>query len=120
MKYDPHMSLAYDDVDAPSLEVSVTIIDPTGVKKTRGMTWDNLTNPMFFLVANDLRPISEVLEDRPEILLPTGEKELPGTEGTAIDGVTGQQIIDGWRSRQGKYMVHITVHGDPDLLDQQT
>src|SRR4051794_12048920 len=119
MTYDPEMRLDYLE-DAPSLKVTISIIDPTGVKENRGATWDNLTNPMFFLVENDLRPISETLEDRAEILLPSGEEELPGTEGTPIDGVTGQQIMDGWRARQGKYSVSITVHGDPDLLDQQT
>lgn len=114
--YDPGMHLAYED-DTPAVEVNVTIRDPkTGTE--RACTLDNLTNVMWFLVSHDLRPIDERLVEKHELLLPDGERTLGGTEGTAIDGISGQDVMDGWRARQGAYAVDLTVLGDPHLLDE--
>lgn len=114
--FDPKMRLEYPD-GAASLETTVTVQDPeTG--EERGGMWDNLTHPIHFIVQNDLKIISEELVDRPKILIKDGERELRGTEGTAVDGVTKQAIMDGWRERQGKYTVEITCTGDPSVFDQ--
>lgn len=118
--YNPEMRLGYGDFDESStIEVTVRIIGQRhqrGPTQQREMTWDNLTSPMYFLVKNDLLPFSESLEERIEVLLPQ-DKELAGTAGTAIDGVTHQGILDAWRSRQGDKRLVIIVHGDPSLLD---
>lgn len=118
--YDPDLPLHYRDLkdtdaEAHSLEVSVIVISENGEDRDE-MTWDNLTFPMWFIVKNDLKVLSEYLDHRLEILVKDGERELRGTEGTAIDGVTAQQILDGWREAQGSFRLVIEVEGDPKIL----
>lgn len=119
-EYDPDMDLGYRDlhdleVEAKSIEVSLTFKDPNSDDEF-SMMWDNLTHPMYFLVQNNLLPASEYLEERGEILLPEGEKELPGLEGTEIDGVTAQAVLDGWRAQQGDRTLVIEVDANPQIL----
>lgn len=114
--YDPDMRLGYGS-EAPSLEVTLRVVDPDS-DRTAEHTWDNLTNPLYLVVSQGWLPVSEELVDRLEVLLPEGERELRGTEGTEVDGVTGQSVLDAWRERQGAHRLLITVHGDPAQLEE--
>lgn len=117
-KYDPDMELGYGyEENCPSVETSLVIRDPESGDQQEIM-FDNLTNPVYFMVSKGLVPFQETLIERPEMLVPQGEKELKGTEGTAIDGVTGQAIMDGWRSQQADRTLEIVCLGDPSLIDE--
>lgn len=119
-KYDPHMELGYDEGglgNSPSVETVLVIRDlESGDEKS--IMFDNLTTPVYFMVSKGLVPFQETLIERPEILVPQGEREVRGTEGTAIDGVTGQAIMDGWRSQQADRTLEIVCLGDPSLIDE--
>lgn len=117
-KYDPDMELGYGlETQCPSVETVLVIRDPKSGDQTEIM-FDNLTNPVYFMVSKGLVPLQETLVERPEVLLKKGEEELKGTEGTAIDGVTGQAIMDGWRSHQADRTLEIVCLGDPSLIDE--
>lgn len=124
VQYDAGMDLAYrvgegfEGKDCKSIECTVVVIDPLDHSHMDELTYDNLTNAMWLCVLNDLKPLSEYLAPREEIVVTGGDKEVPGLEGTAIDGVTPQAIMDGWRAGLEKYRLVIEVEGDPAIIDR--
>lgn len=123
VQYDASMDLAYtvgegiDGEDGKAIEVTVVVMDPLDHTHRNELTYDNLTNAMWLLVLNDLKPVNEYLAIREAMTVQGGEKEVPGLEGTALDGVTPQAILDGYRAQQGPFRVVIEVEGDPSILE---
>lgn len=101
-----------------SIETELKIIGEDG--KEAGVVWDNLTSAMYFIVSHGMKPWMEEIKVKEDLVLPASlDKELAGTEGTAIDGVTGRMILEGYRKTQGPFYLSITVKGDPSILEGQ-
>jgi hypothetical protein len=107
------IELAYGD-DARSLHVVVRVIDPDDRERREEVMFDNLTTPMFWLVANDLRPVQEFIgfNETPEGIevTPTAEHE-----GQVIPAVEVNDIRRAY-SGSTEEVLFIEVEGDPDLV----
>jgi hypothetical protein len=107
------VELAYGD-DARSLHVVVRVFDPDDRERFEEVMFDNLTTPMFWLVANDLRPTQEFIgfNDTPEGIEVTPEVEH---EGKTIPAVTVNDLRRHY-SGSTEEVLFIEVEGDPDLV----